>query len=182
VRIRDATPDEMAEVGEIRVAAYVAGGSMSTDSEYASTLRELGADGNDVVLVAVFPDQDGSVGGAAGSGAGQGGRGAGTVMLQAWTGGGEVVTGPDQAEIRALAVRPDAQGRGVGTELLRHVIERAAGMGVSRLMLATLPGMRAARRLYERAGFVRRPERDWSPAPGTILLVYEMRLAPGQPR
>jgi hypothetical protein len=29
---------------------------------------------------------------------------------------------------------------------------------------------------YEQEGFVRVPERDWSPAPGTTLLVYGMRL------
>jgi len=48
--IREAAPEEMAVVGEIRIAAYVAGGSMSADSSYAATLRELGADGKDLVL------------------------------------------------------------------------------------------------------------------------------------
>ena len=37
--------------------------------------------------------------------------------------------------------------------------------------------MRTAHRLYERAGFVRLPERDWSPVPGVNLLVYGLRLA-----
>jgi len=55
VLIRQATPEQMAVVGEIRLAAYVAGGFMSADSSYASTLRELGADGKDLVLVAVIP-------------------------------------------------------------------------------------------------------------------------------
>jgi hypothetical protein len=36
--------------------------------------------------------------------------------------------------------------------------------------------MRAAHRLYERAGFVRMPERDWSPAPGTTLLAYGLAM------
>jgi hypothetical protein len=37
---------------------------------------------------------------------------------------------------------------------------------------------------YEQEGFVRVPERDWSPAQGTTLLVYGMRLngaAPASP-
>jgi hypothetical protein len=36
--------------------------------------------------------------------------------------------------------------------------------------------MRSAHRLYERLGFTRLPERDWSPMPGTDLLVYTREL------
>ena len=35
----------------------------------------------------------------------------------------------------------------------------------------------AAQRLYQRAGFRRLPDRDWSPAPGVTLLAYGMDLA-----
>ena len=163
--IREAAPEEMAVVGEIRIAAYVAGGSMSADSSYAATLRELGADGKDLVLVAVIPGDDGLTG-----------RVVGTIMLQRWPNTGEVVAGPCEAEVRALAVRPRAQGSGVGAELLARLIERAGETGTRQLVLCTLPDMQAARRLYERAGFKRRPERDWSPVPGTTLLVYDLQL------
>ena len=202
----------MAEVGEVRVAAYLADGPLSADSGYASTLRELGADGNDLVLVAVLTDDERSPasteGGEGGEGAEgaegaegtDGGKGAegtagaedaegtdrgalvvGTIMLQTWPNGGQVVSGPQEAEIRALAVSPEFRGRGVGADLLRRLTERAAGMGIRELVLCTLPEMRAARRLYERAGFVRRPERDWSPVPGTALLIYDMRLDADSP-
>src|SRR6516225_4970860 len=110
--IREATLAEMAAVGEIRVAAYVAGGSMSADSGYASTLRELGADGKDLVLVAVIPGDEGLSDLVIG-----------TIMLQRWPNSGQVVDGPHDAEVRALAVRPEAQGSGVGTELLERLIE-----------------------------------------------------------
>jgi len=100
----------------------------------------------------------------------------GTIMLQRWPNAGQVVDGPDDAEIRALAVRAEAQGSGVGTELLDRLIERAKEMGIRELVLCTKPEMMAAHRLYERAGFRRRPERDWSPVPGTTLLVYDLRL------
>jgi len=43
-------------------------------------------------------------------------------------------------------------------------------------VLCTEPAMRVAHRLYEQAGFVRLPERDWTPAPGTTLLVYGLNL------
>jgi len=201
----------MAEVGEIRVAAYVAGGFLSPESGYAATLRELGADGSGHVLIAVAARAEAEAGGhepetadraaaaqteaevevekrgpeTAGQAGAQSAHGAqtangrisGTIMLQVWPYGGQVVTGPGEAEIRALAVRPEAQGAGVGGQLLRAVIELAARLGTTHLVLSTEPEMRTAHRLYERAGFVRLPERDWSPVPGVNLLVYGLRLA-----
>jgi ribosomal protein S18 acetylase RimI-like enzyme len=97
-------------------------------------------------------------------------------MLQTWPDTGQVVQGADEAEIRALAVRPHAQGQGIGADLLRRLIDLAAGKGVRQLVLCTVPQMRQAHRLYERAGFERRPERDWSPTAGTTLLAYSLRL------
>jgi ribosomal protein S18 acetylase RimI-like enzyme len=162
MRIRDAQPAELADVGEIRVAAYRADGFLAPASDYEPTLRRLGADGQGDVLVAERPE-DGLIG---------------TVMLQPWRpDGGEIVTGPDEAEIRALAVRPDARGAGVGRALLTAVIDRAAAQGVRHLVLCTQAEMKAAHRLYEDAGFTRLRERDWSPVPGISLLAYGLRLA-----
>ena len=98
----------------------------------------------------------------------------GTIMLQQWPYAGEA--GPGEAEIRALAVRPEVQGQGVGRILLRLLLQRACELGIRHLVLCTEPTMRVAHRLYEQEGFIRLPERDWSPAPGTTLLVYGMRL------
>jgi GNAT superfamily N-acetyltransferase len=162
MRVRDAHHDEFAEIGEIRVAAYRAGGFLAADSAYAQRLRELGADGAGQVLVAAD---------------GEGGRLLGTVMLQTWPQGGEVVTGPGEGEIRALAVRPEAWGGGVGRALLAAVIDRARRAGVRQLLLLTQPGMKAAHRLYAEAGFSRVPDRDWSPEPGLTLLAYGLTLA-----
>jgi ribosomal protein S18 acetylase RimI-like enzyme len=44
------------------------------------------------------------------------------------------------------------------------------------MVLSTDPRMTAANRLYERLGFARLPERDWSPAPDVDLLVYALDL------
>src|SRR5215475_3566841 len=153
----------MSIVGEIRIAAYEAGGLMSADSAYAPTLRDLGADGNGHVLVATVPAQGAR-------------QIVGTIMLQTWPHTGPVVAGPGEAEIRALAVSPQSQGMGIGRTLLQHALERAGQLGVRRLVLCTEPAMRVAHRLYEQAGFVRLPERDWSPSPGTRLLVYGLIL------
>jgi GNAT superfamily N-acetyltransferase len=157
--IRDAHQDELAEIGEIRVNAYLADGFLSPDSRYAPRLRELGSDGAGPVLVAA--DEDGL---------------AGTVMLQTWPNGGELLRSPDEAEIRALAVRPEARGRGVGRELVGAVIERAASLGVKHLLLLTQQEMTTAHRIYEKAGFTRLPDRDLSPEPGVNLLAYGLDL------
>ena len=145
---------------------------------HAPTLRALGADGNGEVLVATVPAADSTQ--ADGDHAADGQRGQeriiGTIMLQLWPHAGEAVTGPDEAEIRALAVRPEVQGQGVGRTLLRQLLQRASELGIPHLVLCTEPAMRVAHRLYTQEGFVRLPERDWSPAPGTTLLVYGLRL------
>jgi ribosomal protein S18 acetylase RimI-like enzyme len=160
--IRDAHRDEFAEIGEIRVDAYVADGFLSPSSGYAARLRELGTDGLGPVLVAVDEATRALTG---------------TVMLQIWPEGGEVVKAPGEGEIRALAVRPDARGTGAGRALLAAVIDRARKVGVRHLVLLTQPEMKTAHHLYEEAGFVRLPERDWSPEPGVTLLAYGMVLA-----
>ena len=157
----------MAEVGQLRVTAYRTGGHLPEGSEYEGHLRELGADGAGEVLVAVAEDGPDSV---------RGGAIYGTIMLQPWPHAGQVVTGPAEAEIRALAVAPDAQGTGAGGELLAAVIERARASGVNHLVLLTQTDMHTAQRLYERAGFRRLPGRDWSPSPRVTLLAYGLPL------
>jgi ribosomal protein S18 acetylase RimI-like enzyme len=160
--IRDARLAELAEVGEIRVAAYRADGFLAPEAEYEKTLRALGADGSGHVLVAVADD----------------GGLAGTVMLRTWPDTEPVVTGPDEAEVRALAVRPQARGLGVGRVLLAAVIERAISHDVRHLVLCSQPQMKAAHHLYQEAGFTRLAERDWSPVPGITLLAYGLALPP----
>jgi ribosomal protein S18 acetylase RimI-like enzyme len=162
--IRDAHSAEFGEIGDIRVGAYVADGFLSPDSNYAPYLRELGADGVGDVLVAVDdrPGGDGQL--------------LGTVMLQPWPQAGQVVRGPGEAEIRALAVRPEARGAGLAKMLVAAVIARAADNGIRHLLLLTQPEMKIAHHLYQEAGFARLPERDWSPEPGLILLAYGLVL------
>jgi ribosomal protein S18 acetylase RimI-like enzyme len=127
-------------------------------------LRGLGADGRGQVLVALA-DEPGPI--------------LGTVMLQFWPDAGQVVQGPGDAEIRALAVRPQARGAGIGRALLAAVTDRAVSTGVRHLLLFTQPEMKAAQHLYEEAGFGRLPDRDWSPEPGFPLLAYGKHLRDG---
>lgn len=162
----------------MRLAAYLADGFLSPQSTYAPMLRALGADGIGHVLVAVASDRS-DLSPQAGTGARPNlGRApiVGTVTLQGWPHGGEILAGPGEAEIRALAVVPEVRGSGLGRALLTSVIDRAAAAGVRRLVLLTQPDMQAAHHLYETAGFTRLPERDWSPEPGVTLLAYALDL------
>jgi len=167
VIIRTALPAELPEIGDIRVAAYRADGFLSATSQYAATLHGLGQDGSGDVLVA----------------AGEDGQLLGTVMLEYWPSQGGAMHGPGEAEIRALAVSPAARGQGAGNALLTAIIEHAAARGVEHLILATLPAMRTAHRMYEKAGFTRLPERDWAPGDAQTresLMVFGLRLKDSQ--
>jgi ribosomal protein S18 acetylase RimI-like enzyme len=162
VIVRDARAGELAGIGELRVAAYRAGGLLSANPGYTEVLRGLGVSGTGVVLVAE-----------------DAGRIVGTVMLEPFYHFSELARSPGEAEVRALAVAPHEQHRGAGRALVAAVIDRATVKGVHRLVLSAQPAMTAAQHLYRLAGFTRLPERDWSPVPGVLLLVFGLLLPHG---
>ena len=157
--VRDARAGELAGIGELRVAAYRAGGLLSANPGYTEVLRGLGVAGTGEVLVAE-----------------ENGRIAGTVMLEPFHRFSEIARSPGEAEVRALAVAPQEQHPGTGRALVAAVIERATVRGVHRLLLSAQPAMAAAQHLYRRAGFTRLPELDWRPAPGLSLLAFGLVL------
>ena len=165
VMIRDAWPDERAAVGELRLSAYRALGLLSDVDPYAQTLRRFGFDGDCTVLVAVDDADDGILG---------------TVTLEPYDQASELARDDTEADIRAFAVAPQAQGKGVGRKLLLAVIERAEKQGLRRLRLCTQPAMAAAGHLYADAGFSRTPDLDFSPAANLTLRAYELEL-PARP-
>jgi ribosomal protein S18 acetylase RimI-like enzyme len=61
---------------------------------------------------------------------------------------------PTAARINAIAVRPDAQGRGVGRRLLKSAEKAARARSSLSLSLATGERNWRARRLFEAGGFV----------------------------
>jgi ribosomal protein S18 acetylase RimI-like enzyme len=80
-------------------------------------------------------------------------------------------------EVRLLAVRPDARGRGVGTALMHECVRRARQAGAEALTLHTTDIMQVAIRLYEGMGFVRASELDFHPAPEVTVKGYRLDLA-----
>ena len=104
------------------------------------------------------------------------GRVVGSVALVLSGDFGEVTESADEAAFRMLAVDGAAQRQGVGEALVRTCLDRARSAGKKRMVLSTGERMTAAHRLYERLGFTRLPERDWTPVPGIDLKVYAMEL------
>ncbi|MFC9745911.1 GNAT family N-acetyltransferase [Streptomyces niveus] len=168
--IRAVEPAEYAVLGEITARAYLDDGLLDfgADDPYLERLRDVaGRAAGAEVLVAV----DAGVG--AGAGGGVLGGVAYVVAGSAWA----EVAGDGEAEFRMLAVAPAARGRGVGDALVRECVARArATEGCVRVRLSTQKAMLGAHRIYERLGFVRTPERDWSPIPGLSLLTYSLEI------
>jgi ribosomal protein S18 acetylase RimI-like enzyme len=156
--VRPALPDELAAVGELTAEAYVADGLVGPD--YAEVLRDAATRAQAAtVLVAVL---DGELAGTV------------TFALGGTTYAERSATG--EAEIRMLGTSRAARGKGVGTALTTRCVELAREAGCTAVRLSTQPEMTGAHRIYERLGFVRTPERDWSPVPGVDLLTYVLPL------
>ena len=160
--VRPARPDELGRAAEVAVAAYLADGWLGSGDSYRERLADTPRRAREAeLLVAVDTDA----------------RVVGTVTLclpgTPWSEIGR----PGELEFRMLAVDPPARGRGVGAALIGAVIERARELGARRVVLSSTPLMAAAQRIYLRMGFVRLPERDWSPRPGKPLLAYGLELA-----
>jgi ribosomal protein S18 acetylase RimI-like enzyme len=145
VVVREARPAEYARVGELTIAAYKTLERDHLEDGYAEQILDVaGRAASALVLVAV--DDDGSLLGACTFVADP------SSPWMEWT-------GPDETELRLLAVDASARGRGVGQALVEACIERTRALGRP-MLLHTTQFMDAAPRLYERVGFRRAPERD----------------------
>ena len=159
VRIERATSVDHAAIAELTVSVYVGGGLAGPD--YGVELADVARRAELAELLVVRDEA---------------GRLVGSVALVLDGDFGEVTETDDEAAVRMLVVDPAAQGRGIGALLMTECLRRAREAGKRRMVLSTSTVMTAAHRLYERLGFTRLPERDWSPVPGVDLLVYALDL------
>jgi ribosomal protein S18 acetylase RimI-like enzyme len=158
LRVEPATPADFARIAELTAGVYRDEGL--APQEYQRELRDVAgraeraellvARGGDTVVGSVALVLDGDF--------------------------REISDSDDEAAFRMLVVDPGVRGRGVGELLVRECLDRARAVGKRRMVLSTDPGMRAAHRLYDRLGFTRLPERDWSPLPGVHLMAYAKDL------
>lgn len=160
VTVRPAWADELAEAGRVTVAAYRASGMVSKGGRYEEHLADAPGRARDAeLLVAVA---SGCV--------------IGTVTVCRHGSRYAEIAEPDEVEFRMLAVLPEARGAGVGETLVRAVVAHAREIGASAVVLCAPSKATSARRLYQRLGFTRIPDRDWSPVPEVPLLGYRLEI------
>lgn len=78
------------------------------------------------------------------------------------------------AEMKRLYVRADYRGLGYGWILAKAVIADAKSLGYGKLVLDTLPTMKAAQAMYETLGFRDIPPYTFNPIPGTRYMGLEL--------
>jgi ribosomal-protein-alanine N-acetyltransferase len=100
---------------------------------------------------------------------------AGTIVGYA----GLMVSG-GEGDVQTVAVRPSAQGRGVGARLLTELLDEAARRDCHAVLLEVRVDNQPAQRLYERFGFERIGVRRGYYQPGnTDAVVMRRRLSRG---
>ncbi|MBE1878969.1 GNAT family N-acetyltransferase [Myceligenerans pegani] len=165
--IRPIAEAEHDALGELTAQAYLREGFLEygEDDPYLPRLRDVSARAAVAeVLVAVEGDGE------------SGDRMLGGVTYVPAPGPMSDLARDGEAEIRMLVVGPDVRRRGVGEALARACLDRARASGRTAVVLCSQPQMHAAHRVYERLGFVRDPERDWSPEEKRDLLLVAYRL------
>ena len=158
--IRLARPDEYDDVGELTAEAYQADGFIPPGSDYGQTLRDAASRAAKAELWVATNDTDLL----------------GTVTYCVPGSPYREIGRDGEGEFRMLGVSPKARGLGIGTALTLHCMQRSRDLGFGRIVMCSAWNMTTAHRLYERLGFTRLPERDWSPLPGTDLYAFTLDL------
>jgi ribosomal-protein-alanine N-acetyltransferase len=81
-----------------------------------------------------------------------------------------------ESEIMTIAVRPSHQGKGLGSALLRQMLDASDAAAVPRVLLEVEVGNDPAIGLYERFGFVRNGIRPNYYGPGIGALLMERHV------
>ena len=163
-RIRDARPDELDEVARLILAA---------NQEYAPLFPAHRWE----FYAADITDVRGRLGESELIVAEAGERVLGSVTFYP-TGSESGERWPSEwAGIRLLAVHPDARRLGLGRALMDECLLRCRQRGISTIGLHTTEAMALAKAMYERMGFVRRPEFDVSVGAGMVIMAYSLDIA-----
>lgn len=162
ITVRSARADEVDEIGTLTLEAYTADGYLGPDSTgYAASLADAAGRLRSAELLVAVDGEDTLLG---------------TVTLALPGSDYAEISREGELEFRMLAVSPTARNRGIGEALIRAVLDRARELGLPRVVLCSSQNMAPAHRLYQRLGFTRLPDRDWSPGPKVRLIAFELDL------
>jgi len=150
--IRVIQPDEqtrLAEIGELTALAYLSDALVDAAHPYMPALRDAHARAEKAILLAMAD--------------GERGEGAIVGTLTVVPPGSPFIerASDGEYELRMLAVSPIERGRGIGKALTLAGVKLAIESGATGIVLSTMESMHAAHRLYEKMGFIRRPDLDW---------------------
>jgi ribosomal protein S18 acetylase RimI-like enzyme len=158
--VRPVAPEEVPVVGAITVAAYRDDGYVDAADDYVHELADAASRAREAeVWVAVEDDEV-----------------LGSVTFCVPGSPFAELAGAAEGEFRMLGVAASARRRGIAEALVRRCIERSRELGHEALVMSSMAEMTTAHRLYARLGFVRAPERDWSPVAGVNLLAFRLPL------
>lgn len=166
--IRLARPDEHAVVGEVTYLGFGHGepGATQPDPQRLALLTNAAARAAAGDLLVAVEDDIGRIVGTASL------LRPDSALVRQSRGG--------EAELRLLAVLPEARRRRLGWALMQEALARARAWGVPALVLDTGPTNFRSQRLYHRLGFERRPERETIPASrGGNLAVFRYEFRAG---
>ena len=142
--IRDARPEEFAEVGALTADAYEESSEFTGpyDAAYDAVLRDAASRASAASLL-VAVDADGSL--------------IGTATLAAPGSSAADIAQGDERELRMLGVSADARGRGVGRALVEESAFRAGLDGGEALAISVFTDNAPAAAMYAQLGFPRDP-------------------------
>ena len=155
VTIREATPEEFAEVGQLMVRVYAALEGFPGPQDqpaYYDLLANVGtltqAPGTEILVARDTHDQL-----------------MGAVVfigdMAHYGSGGKAPLEQDACGFRLLAVDPAARGQGVGRSLSQACIARARELGRAKVVIHSTRAMHVAWDMYERLGFRRAEDLDF---------------------
>ncbi len=158
--LRPVRAEELAAVGRLTASVYVGDGFVGASDGYVDVLADTARRAREAeIWVAVDDEQL-----------------LGSVTFVPPGSPFREIARDDEGEFRMLAVDPSARGRGVGQALVELCLRRSRELGYVGVRMSTMDRMTSAHRVYQRLGFTRLPEDDWSPEPGVSLLAYGVRF------
>lgn len=162
--VRRATPADLEEAGRIAVTAYETAGQLDDGPHqgYGTVLADTASRMRDALLLVA--ERDGQI--------------VGTVTICPPESPVAEIGRDGEVEFRFLAVDPAAWRTGVADALIAACDDHARETGAHSLAISVRDINHGARALYEKRGFTRVPERDWSPVPNVELYVLTRPVHP----